>query len=218
VNREPGIPIRILLDGLEGDITVDGVRYKNLMPGLRHRLTDEQIAGVLTYVRLSWGNVGEGVSPAVVAEVRAATPPRRDPWTAAELETLFAPVPSHPGPPFLAPARDGREPDPVGLHADPPVGDRVADGGQGLLHPGGHAEQGLQVPPQGRLHLLPGGNVEAGELPGPVQEPRVAPARQKERRPPADDAHRAAHGDGRHRGILPGDLLRATVGAGPAGA
>jgi nitrite reductase (NO-forming) len=38
-------------------------------------LNDEDVANVLTYVRNSWGNSGEPVTPQEVSKVRAETPP-----------------------------------------------------------------------------------------------------------------------------------------------
>ena len=64
--------IRIQLRGLQGPITVAGKEYN--MPGgmgaLSHQ-TDEQIAGVLTYVRNSFGNKASGVKPEQVAALRS---------------------------------------------------------------------------------------------------------------------------------------------------
>ncbi len=47
--------IRILLNGKEGTI--------GLMPPVGQTLNDEQIAGVLTYIRRMWGHTGSPVSP-----------------------------------------------------------------------------------------------------------------------------------------------------------
>ena len=76
----PPVPIRILLHGKEGSV--------GLMPPLGGGLTDEQIAGALTYVRRQWGNAASAVDPATVKEVRAATAGRTRPWTNDELLAL----------------------------------------------------------------------------------------------------------------------------------
>ncbi|HMF60084.1 MAG TPA: c-type cytochrome, partial [Vicinamibacterales bacterium] len=47
---QPGIPTRILLNGKEGPI--------GLMPAIGTVLSDDQIAGVLTYIRREWGQTG----------------------------------------------------------------------------------------------------------------------------------------------------------------
>ncbi len=61
--------IRIVLRGTSGPITVNGTTYDSVMPPVV-QLTDEQVAHVLTYVRNSWGNMGEAVSPDEVRLVR----------------------------------------------------------------------------------------------------------------------------------------------------
>ena len=76
----PEIPARILLNGKEGSI--------GLMPPIGSALTDDQIAGVLTYIRREWGQTGTPVDPATVKAVRALTAGRTRPWTDAELKTL----------------------------------------------------------------------------------------------------------------------------------
>ena len=73
----PVVPIRILLQGKEGTV--------GLMPPLGATLTDEQIAGALTYVRRQWGNAAGAVDPNTVKETRAATTGRTRPWTDDEL-------------------------------------------------------------------------------------------------------------------------------------
>lgn len=76
----PVVPIRILLHGKEGSV--------GLMPPLGGGLTDEQIAGALTYVRRQWGNAASAVDPATVKEVRSATAGRTRPWTNDELSLI----------------------------------------------------------------------------------------------------------------------------------
>jgi mono/diheme cytochrome c family protein/glucose/arabinose dehydrogenase len=77
---QPGIPLRILLNGKEGNI--------GLMPAIGSVLTDEQIAGVLTYVRREWGQSGAPVDATTVKRVREATAGRTRPWTNQELLSL----------------------------------------------------------------------------------------------------------------------------------
>jgi mono/diheme cytochrome c family protein len=86
-------PIRILLHGLEGDIRVRGVVYTNKMPAFHNRLTDDEIAAVLTHVRSSWGNRASAVTSADVSAIRAKTP-QRGAWSAFELESLRKKSPS----------------------------------------------------------------------------------------------------------------------------
>jgi mono/diheme cytochrome c family protein len=74
------IPARILLSGKEGPI--------GLMPPIGASISDEDIAGVLTYIRREWGQTGAPVGPSAVAAVRAATSGRTRPWTNDELLAL----------------------------------------------------------------------------------------------------------------------------------
>jgi len=74
--------IRIVLQGKRSELPAP-------MPPLA-ALTDRQIAGVLTYLRRSWGNEADPVSPESVAEIRAATEGRVESWTDEELEPFDA--------------------------------------------------------------------------------------------------------------------------------
>lgn len=76
--------VRILLHGLEGDVVVRGKKYNNAMPAWG-RLSDDQIAHVLTYIRGSWSNKASAVAPEEVAEVRKASQARKDAWSADAL-------------------------------------------------------------------------------------------------------------------------------------
>jgi mono/diheme cytochrome c family protein len=78
----PVVPIRILLQGKEGSV--------GLMPPLGATLTDDQIAGALTFVRRQWGNAAGPVDPNTVKEVRSATAARTRPWTNDELTAIGA--------------------------------------------------------------------------------------------------------------------------------
>lgn len=81
------IPIRIVLRGLQGPITVKGQRFNSVMPGWAS-LSDADIAAAVTYIRASWGNRAPAVTPAQVAASRAATARQSRPYTAPELEAL----------------------------------------------------------------------------------------------------------------------------------
>jgi len=90
---DPGVPIRIVLHGLNGTITVEGERFMNNMPPLGLRLDDAKLAELLTYARASWGNQARPVTAAEVASVRAATAARTKPFTPEEMEALRAAAP-----------------------------------------------------------------------------------------------------------------------------
>lgn len=76
--------IRIQLRGLQGPITVAGKEY-NFPAGMAalSYQTDDQIAGVLTYIRNSFGNKASAVKPAQVAALRSEV--GKPPITATEL-------------------------------------------------------------------------------------------------------------------------------------
>lgn len=85
------LPIRVVLHGLQGPITVKGQKFNGTMPafGTGQPMNDAEVAAVLTYVRSSWGNKASAVSAEDVAKERAATASHTAPWTAAELTTLL---------------------------------------------------------------------------------------------------------------------------------
>ena len=80
----PELPIKFILQGLMGPITVNGMTYNSMMPPVPG-VSDAEIADVLTYVRQSFGNQGNPVTADQVKAVRAATAGRTAPWTTAEL-------------------------------------------------------------------------------------------------------------------------------------
>lgn len=61
--------IELVLNGLEGPITVKGQSFVGVMPGHAY-LADEEIAQVLTYIRMNFGNEEQGISASEVARVR----------------------------------------------------------------------------------------------------------------------------------------------------
>lgn len=80
----PELPIKFILQGLMGPITIEGTTYNSMMPPVGG-VSDQDIADVLTYVRQSFGNRGTIVTPAQVKAVRDATAGRTAPWNTAEL-------------------------------------------------------------------------------------------------------------------------------------
>ena len=65
--------IRAVLQGLSGEIVVNDKKYNGTMVPLNN-LADEEIANALTYVRNSFGNTGDAVSPEAVRKVRSESP------------------------------------------------------------------------------------------------------------------------------------------------
>ena len=66
--------IRAVLQGLTGEVEVNGKKYNGIMTPL-NTLSDTEIANVLTYVRNSFGNSGEAVSADEVKRQRGELPP-----------------------------------------------------------------------------------------------------------------------------------------------
>ena len=82
------VPTRIVLHGLQGPIEVSGKTWDLPMLGFGSNkavLDDEEIAGILTYIRREWGNQGSPVYPDEVSSVRKKYETRKRPWTAKEL-------------------------------------------------------------------------------------------------------------------------------------
>lgn len=61
--------IKIVLNGFNERVEIEGEMYNNVMPALNH-LTDKQIAAVLTYVRNNFGNKASAVTPVEVKKAR----------------------------------------------------------------------------------------------------------------------------------------------------
>jgi mono/diheme cytochrome c family protein len=62
--------IKIVLNGFQKPVDIDGESYSNNMPALSS-LKDQQIADVLTYIRNNFGNKAAAVNPKEVQEVRS---------------------------------------------------------------------------------------------------------------------------------------------------
>lgn len=76
----------MVLKGVMGPITVNGIPYNNIMPPQEAMLTDEKIAAVLTYVRGNFGNKAAPVKPEIVTEARKKFAARATMWSEAELK------------------------------------------------------------------------------------------------------------------------------------
>jgi mono/diheme cytochrome c family protein len=88
--ENPIIPALILINGLQGPVTVRGQDFDGAMPpyGVGIEMSDAEVAAVLTYVRSSWGNRASAVSAEDVAEARSFPRTRDGPVTAEELNAL----------------------------------------------------------------------------------------------------------------------------------
>jgi len=70
LNKDKKRAIKTVLQGLTGEIVVNGKKFNSVMPA--QVLSDDDIANVLTYVYNSWGNAGHEVTPAEVTPLRDA--------------------------------------------------------------------------------------------------------------------------------------------------
>jgi len=71
VNGDKERLIKLVLNGLQGEIEVKGETYNSVMTP-HNFLSDEEIAGVLTYVRSNFGNNSSAVTVEEVQTVRVA--------------------------------------------------------------------------------------------------------------------------------------------------
>lgn len=84
VAGDKGRLVRLVLNGIQGEMEVQGDVYTGIMP--KHSfLSDDQLAAVLTYVRSNFGNEAGAITPEEVAAIRRANE-RDTPWTAEELQ------------------------------------------------------------------------------------------------------------------------------------
>lgn len=64
LNKDVNKAIKIVANGLSGEVTVNGKKYNSVMPN--PNLNDQEIADVLTFVYSSWGNSKKVITPAMV--------------------------------------------------------------------------------------------------------------------------------------------------------
>jgi nitrite reductase (NO-forming) len=69
LNADKKRAIRTVLEGLSGEIMVNGVKYNGVMPA--QQMNDEDVANVLTYIYGSWGNSSMQITPADVKAERS---------------------------------------------------------------------------------------------------------------------------------------------------
>ncbi|MEO8524281.1 MAG: copper-containing nitrite reductase [Caldimonas sp.] len=68
---DPQRAISVLLHGLAGKVTVNGIEYNSVMPPM-NQFNDDEVANILTYVLNAWGNPGGQIHADDVKKVRAA--------------------------------------------------------------------------------------------------------------------------------------------------
>tara|TARA_R110002111_G_scaffold29563_16_gene61771 strand:+ start:2825 stop:5458 length:2634 start_codon:yes stop_codon:yes gene_type:complete len=86
----------ILLHGLEGPISVSGIKYSSpdilpVMPSMAS-IDNGTIANILTYIRNEWDNQAKAVKSSTVADIRISTQGRVFPWKPEELLLFKPPV------------------------------------------------------------------------------------------------------------------------------
>lgn len=90
--KEPGRAIRIVLNGLNGPLEINGKSFNGSMVPWKDTLSDEEIAAVLTYVRQNkaFGNGAPPVEPKRVKAVRdkLQASGRTQPFTPDELKQV----------------------------------------------------------------------------------------------------------------------------------
>jgi len=81
---------RIILQGMNGPLEVAGQDWNGVMPPHGHlpELDDNTLAGLMTYLRRSWGNKADPVSVEAVAAIRAASATRDRSWAVEELQAV----------------------------------------------------------------------------------------------------------------------------------
>lgn len=79
------VTARIVMHGLVGPLKVGSRTWNLAMPPLM-QLTDEEVAGVLTYIRREWDHNASPVDTKAVTDLRAKHKDRFVPWTEAELK------------------------------------------------------------------------------------------------------------------------------------
>jgi mono/diheme cytochrome c family protein len=68
LNADKHRAIKIVVNGLQGEVTVNGQTFNSSMP--RFPLSDEEVASALTYVYSAFGNSGKEVTPTEVGAAR----------------------------------------------------------------------------------------------------------------------------------------------------
>ncbi|MEX0599595.1 MAG: cytochrome c [Rhodothermales bacterium] len=86
VTGDKGRLIRVILNGVTGPIEVNGDTYGGAMPPWGAFLDDEEMSQLVTFIRTSWDNDSEEITPEEVHKVREAVTDRKSPWTAADFE------------------------------------------------------------------------------------------------------------------------------------
>lgn len=80
VKGDPKVLAQLVLHGVTGAITVKGQEYQGAMPAFAEQFSDAELAAVLSFIRHEWGNEEDAITSEFVAEERAASGDRSQPW------------------------------------------------------------------------------------------------------------------------------------------
>lgn len=78
---------RIVLGGVQGPIAAAGVHFDSTMPSWA-TFNDEQLAGILTYIRRDWEQGASPILPATIKAIRAESAKHEGAWTSDELSKI----------------------------------------------------------------------------------------------------------------------------------
>ncbi len=87
--RDRMFPVYVVLNGLEGRITVKGGEYNGVMPPFDH-LSDAELAAIIGYVRASWGNAQLRPRGFADVDAKAVAKARGKPMQPAEVHAYRA--------------------------------------------------------------------------------------------------------------------------------
>ena len=76
LNADHQRAVNILLQGLNGKVTVNGKEFDSVMPAM-NQLNDDEVANILTYVLNSWDNKGGQIHTKEVKDARAKMSPAK---------------------------------------------------------------------------------------------------------------------------------------------
>jgi glucose/arabinose dehydrogenase/mono/diheme cytochrome c family protein len=82
---KPEIIAKVVMNGLSGPIKVNGQSFSLDMAPLGAALTDEQLAGIITYIRREWEHTASAVTVEQVKKMRDEHGTRTKAWTEEEL-------------------------------------------------------------------------------------------------------------------------------------
>nr|HMP31853.1 cytochrome c [Saprospiraceae bacterium] len=79
--------VKITLKGIVGPMSVSGKRYDGSVPMMAYEkiLNDEELAAVLSFVRNSFGNRADQISPETVKKIREKYKDKKEYFTSNEL-------------------------------------------------------------------------------------------------------------------------------------